>query len=516
MIYQNPVIPGFYPDPSVCRVGDDYYLAASSFEYFPGVPIFHSKDLIHWRQLGHALTRPSQLNLHQAACSSGIWAPTLRYHQGLFYLITTNRNTDVNFIVTARDPAGPWSEPIEVDRIAFDPSLFFDEDGKVYYMRRDWELGGTVQAEINPQTGELLSPFRLVGRGFVSEDQEGPHLYKRNGWYYLMAAEGGTRYGHMETIGRSRSVWGPFEPCPLNPILTHRHISSAVIRHTGHGDMVEAHDGSWWMVCLATRHHTYEDANVLGRETFLAPVTWTEDGWPMVGRNGTLSEEMEAKLLPLHPWEESPERDDFDQPELAHCWSFLRNPYDRDWSLSERKGFLRLKGSPVTLSDVDSPAFVGRRQQHHHFAACSLLDFEPVKEGEEAGLCVLARNTYHYEIAVAMKDGVKKLLVRKTVEDIQTIVYEQRMERGPVTLHILGDPKTYAFGYQLGDAPMVIAATGATKLLSNELAEIFTGVFIGLYATGNGEYSQAAADFDWFDYVPKPAGKLEMSFGWST
>ena len=502
MKYKNPVIPGFHPDPSLCRVGEDYYLVTSSFEYFPGVPIFHSKDLVHWRQIGHCLTRPSQLPLQNARCSSGIWAPTIRYHEGVFYMITTNMHTGTNFYVTATDPAGEWSDPVYVDKGAFDPSLFFDDDGKVYYTRRDWGFHGTGQAEIDIKTGKLLTPFQCIARGFCSSDQEGPHLYKINGSYYLMAAEGGTRYGHMETIARSKSPWGPFEPCPHNPILTHRHISSSPIRHTGHGELFQAHDGSWWMVCLGTRHHIYEDSSILGRETFLAPVTWTEDGWPVVNGNGTIPQEVEVAGLPEHPWPEPEEKDDFDEEKLQFCWNFLRNPYDRDWSLKERKGFLRLKGSPVTLSDLDSPAFVGRRQEHFHFTAKTYLEFEPANDGEEAGLCIMTRDTFHYEIAVKKLHGEKKIVLQKTVEDISMTAYEEPIREGAVVLQIEGSPSEYRFSYSQNGAPMKCIGKGSTKLLSGELAEIWTGNYIGLYATGNGRVSAVPADFDWFEYTP--------------
>ena len=268
--------------------------------------------------------------------------------------------------------------------------------------------------------------------------------------------------------------------------------------------MFQVHDGSWWMVCLGTRHHAYDDSNILGRETFLAPVTWTEDGWPVVNGNGTISMEFEAGSLPEHPWEEPPVRDEFDSNRLALCWNFLRNPYERDWSLTERKGFLRLKGSPVTLSDVDSPAFIGRRQEHFNFTARALLDFEPTEEGEEAGLCIMTRDTFHYEIAVTAKEGGRRIIVRRRVEDLSAVVYEQNISSGAVVLEISGNSHSYEFSYSVNGAPIQQASKGATKLLSNELAWIFTGNYIGMYATGNGRYSKAPADFDWFEYIPAP------------
>ena len=220
MKYTNPIIPGFYPDPSICRVGEDYYLVTSSFEYFPGVPIFHSRDLIHWRQIGHCLTTATQLPLAQAGSSKGIFAPTLRYHAGRFYMVTTNVSVGKHFYVSTDDPAGQWSEPIWIDQSGIDSSLFFDDDGTVYFT---WtKLNGIYQAEIAIQTGELKHEPQLIWKGTGGRYPEAPHLYKINGSYYLMIAEGGTEYGHMETIARAESPWGSFQPCPHNPILTHR------------------------------------------------------------------------------------------------------------------------------------------------------------------------------------------------------------------------------------------------------------------------------------------------------
>ena len=241
MSYRNPVLPGFHPDPSVCRVGEDYYLVTSSFEYFPGVPIFHSRDLVHWRQIGHCLTRPSQLPLERAPSSTGIYAPTIRHHDGTFYMITTNVSDGRHFYVSAQDPAGEWSEPVWVDvreQIggSIDPSLFFDDDGRVYLTCTGpgWKI---FQVEIDLASGKLLSEPRLISRGTGNRCPEGPHLYKIGGFYYLMLAEGGTEYGHLESIARGESPWGPFTPCPHNPILTHRNVDSPV-QATGHADLI--------------------------------------------------------------------------------------------------------------------------------------------------------------------------------------------------------------------------------------------------------------------------------------
>ncbi|NCC50507.1 MAG: glycoside hydrolase family 43 protein, partial [Spartobacteria bacterium] len=252
--FRNPVLPGFHPDPSVCRVGGDYYLVTSSFEYFPGVPIYHSRDLVHWRALGHCLTRPSQLPLQRAPSSAGIYAPTIRHHDGVFYMVTTNVSGGGNFFVTARDPAGPWSDPVWLDQPGIDPSLLFD-DGRVYLLTSIGGADGYIgQSELDIATGVRKTKVINIWRGTGGQYPEAPHMYKIHGRYYLMIAEGGTDWGHMETIAVSDDPWGPFVPCPHNPILTHR-STCRPIQCTGHADLIEAQDGSWWLFFLGTRPH---------------------------------------------------------------------------------------------------------------------------------------------------------------------------------------------------------------------------------------------------------------------
>src|SRR5436190_3718935 len=298
--YDNPVIEGMSPDPSVCRVGDDYYLVTSTFEYFPGVPVYHSKDLIHWRLIGHSLSRQSQLPLIRLTRNGGIWAATIRYHNGTFYVVTTNKSEGHgNFFVHTKDPAGEWSEPIELDQGGIDPSLLFDDDGKVYLT-----TGGApgcpariCQSEIDIKTGKRLSDIKPLWSGTGGSSPEGPHLYKLNGYYYLMIAEGGTEYGHGVTIARSRSPWGPFDVYDRNPILTHRNFKPIPIQGTRHADLIQVHEGSWWSVFHGFRPVT-RMAHHLGRETCLAPVTWSEDGWPTINGSGTITPRMEVKTLP--------------------------------------------------------------------------------------------------------------------------------------------------------------------------------------------------------------------------
>ena len=501
MRYRNPVISGFHPDPSVCRVGRDYYLVTSTFEYFPGVPVFHSRDLVHWRLLGHCLTRPEQLPLAACPPSGGIYAPTIRHQGGRFYMTTTNTTGGGNFLVHAEDPAGPWSDPVWIEQPGIDPSLYFAEDGAAYFQSTG-KGDGIYQSGVDPATGRLLSEPRLIWRGTGGRYPEAPHLYRIHGRYYLMIAEGGTEYGHMETIARADDPWGPFEPCRRNPILTHAgHARQrSPIQGTGHADLLEAHDGSWWLVFLAFRpaggrfHH-------LGRETFLAPVSWDADGWPVVGADGGVDLEMEADGLAPHPWQAEPVRDDFDRPDLRPCWNFLRNPYPKDWSLSARAGWLRLAGSPVTLDDQDSPAFVGRRQQHFDCRVAALLEFDPA-DGEEGGLTVLANNTHHYEIALTRQDGTRMVIVRRRIGDLCAVVGRSPAPDGPVTLAIDADRARYTFSFASPGSDFRTLAVGATRYLSTEVAGGFTGVYLGMYATGNARRCIAPADFDWFDYTP--------------
>lgn len=303
-------------------------------------------------------------------------------------MITTNVSAKGNFFVTSEKPEGPWSEPIWLDWEGIDPSLLFDEDGKVYITGtagfRNNEQPGIYQAEIDPCTGKLLSPRRFIWSGTGGAFPEGPHLYRIFGKYYLMISEGGTEYGHMVTIARSDTPYGPFESNSANPILSHRSRKSS-IQATGHADLVQLEDGSWWAVCLGIRPIGYPYHHHLGRETFLAPVHWSDDHWPVIGESGIIEETMEAGKLSVGQGELWSEIEEFNEHHLAPYWSFLRNPSDDCWSLNDRPGWLTLRGSGISLNEADSPAFVGRRQQHFSCSVSTLLEFDPHEEGEEAG-----------------------------------------------------------------------------------------------------------------------------------
>jgi xylan 1,4-beta-xylosidase len=499
--FENPVLAGFHADPSICRVGEDYYLANSSFEYIPGVPLFRSRDLVHWQPIGYALSRKSQLRLERVRASGGIYAPTLRYHDGIFYMVTTNVDGGGNFYVTAADPAGPWSEPVWLDKSGIDPSLFFDDDGTVYYTRHVGMGDGYIgQQVLDVQAGKLIGEMKEIWRGTGGQWPEGPHLYNKDGRYYLMIAEGGTSYGHRVTIARSDSPWGPFEACPRNPILTHANRPDHSIQALGHADLVETPLG-WWLVCLGIRPQTGK-FHTIGRETYLAPVTWSDDGWPVVNGDGTLELAMRAPKLPASSWSAPPSRDDFDGEVLGVDWNFVRNPHDGDWSLTERPGYLRLRGSRVTLSDKDSPALICRRQTALACRASTKLSFEPTADNEEAGLVVRGNDANHFEVGVTMHDDRRQVFARQVLggKVVEPVRYEDA-PAGDLILSIAARPLEYEFFYQTPDGSPMSLGTAKAQDLSSEKIGGFTGAFIGMYATGNGKPSTQPAEFDWFDYT---------------
>jgi len=384
--YYNPILAGFYPDPTIIRVGDDYYVATSSFAYFPGVPIFHSKDLVHWTQIGHILDRPSQLNVDSAGVSRGIFAPALSYHDGTFYMITTLIDRGGNFYVTAKNPAGPWSDPVWLSSIdGIDPSFFFDDDGKSYILNNGPPVGEALYdghraiwiQQYDFGTKTLVGPRSVIVNGGVDLTKrpiwiEAPHIFKRDGTYYLICAEGGTADQHSEVVFRSQSVMGPYVPYSANPILTQRHLDAArpfPIETTGHADFVATPNGDWWAVFLGTRNYGRDLWNT-GRETFLLPVTWV-DGWPTiltgqatvpyVHARPNLSRQAAAAVP--HSGNFSV-RDEFDAPALAPYWEMLRTPRERWYDLTSVRGSLTLRARPESLSGRGQPSFLGRRQQH--------------------------------------------------------------------------------------------------------------------------------------------------------
>lgn len=487
--YRNPVIPGFYPDPSICRVDSDYYLVNSSFEFFPGVPLFHSRDLVNWQQIGNVLTRRSQLELEGCYPSGGIYAPTIRYNDGVFYMITTNVTNRGNFLVYTRDLSKGWSEPVWLEQGGIDPSLYF-ENGKCYMVSNP--DNAIWLCEIDPMTGKTLTPSKRIWGGTGGRYPEGPHIYKKDGMYYLLISEGGTEYGHKITIARSKQIDGPYESNPANPILTHinQETQMSPIQGTGHGDLIQAHDGSWWIVCLAFRPQTGTH-HLLGRETFLAPVTWNDKGWPVVNGNGTISEEMKANTLPQHPVKHNTNYD-FNESELGPEWNYLRNPDNTSYTLSDRKGWLGIKPSEQTLDGNGSPSFVGIRQQHINFQATTCM----LVGAPKAGLTVFRGPQGHYDLYA---QGNKLCLDFR----LGTLLHHQEittLSDNKVYLRVKGTAEMYYFFYSTDGQHYQEAGKMDTRYLSTETQGGFTGTYLGLFA--EGDHDGNTAWFDFLHYIP--------------
>lgn len=493
----DPVIPGFHPDPSVCRVGEDYYLACSSFEYFPGIPIFHSRDLVRWTQIGNVLDRHSQLDLPATTVSSqGIYAPTLRYHDGLFHLIVTNVSGGGNLLVTAADPAGPWSEPLALPGVpGIDPDLAWDEDGACWCT-----VAGVGQVRLDLETGEAIGEVRRIWSGTPgAKAPEAPHLYHVGDHWYLMIAEGGTERGHGVSIARGPAPSGPFTPHPANPILSHRSTDHPV-QNTGHADLVEAPDGSWWAVLLGVRAGGGTPGwHVLGRETFLAPVTWVE-GWPVIGEP--------ASALPAPPWPSQPAavepvREDFDGPDLHPRWISLRHRPSERYTTAQRPGWLTLRagGDRETeaadgLDSMDA-TFLGRRQQHLACRVSALID----PADGRGGLAVRLDEHHHY----AVEATAETVRVIARIGPLRAVVAERPAPQGPVTLRIETRPADAGYDPRARPDTVVLGVEGRGfeelaaldgRYLSSEVAGGFTGRVIGAYA------ARGAVHVDWIDYLP--------------
>ncbi len=518
MQLKNPLLPGFYPDPSICRKGEDYYLVTSSFEYFPGIPIFHSRDLVHWQQLGHCLTRPSQLNLDGIKPSKGIYASTIRYREAddTFYVVTTLVQDppywgNVNFYVTAKDPAGEWSEPVIIKGAeSIDPTLFFDRD-KTYYLgnRRpypdQWEREDRHiwLQELDLEKGELIGPrwtLREDGAIHNAVAPEGPHLYKIGGWYYLMIAEGGTDHNHSVTVFRSRSVSGPYEVNPRNPVMTHRNLRRDYpINSTGHADLIQLHNGEWWAVLLASRPDGGDYRN-LGRETFAVPVTW-EDEWPVFSPDtGHVEFTYPAPHLPAHPWPEEPACDAFDGSTLGLRWCLLRTPRRQVYSLTEHPGHLRLFLHGSQLNELENCAFVGRRQQHMNFSARTVMAFDPAR-GEACGMAMLLNNRFHLTMVLEKDEGGRFVSLWQCRDGQYELLARQACTANRLWMKITARQQDYSFWFaQQYEQWLPLAAHVNGTLLSKEVGGGFTGALVGLYGTSHHQDTQNYADFDWFEY----------------
>lgn len=514
--YRNPILPGFHPDPSIVRVGDDYYLANSTFQWFPGIKLSRSRDLIHWQTVGYALDRLEQLNLRSTDDSMGLWAPTLRFFDGTFYLVVTlvqqfrageaTRMSQQNLLFTTADISGPWSDPVYLHDLGIDPDIFRDIDGRLYIVSQDTKTGGGPRPErisiqeYDPAVRRLVGEPVPIWDGTELGITEGPHLYHRHGWYYLITAEGGTGYGHAVSLCRSRNLAGPYELAPGNPILTMSGRAGETAK-SGHADLVETQNGEWWMVCLGSRPNSGRRC-VLGRETFLLPVRWTDDGWLVVNEGRGLEMELPVPDLPECVLPEA-ETGNFAGPDwqVVRAWSpeHVRVSKDR----------LLLRARPEPLEDISAVNVVGTRIQRRRFSASVTVSFQPKIESESAGLVCYYDRHHHIGLFLTGNDG-RSLEVRvANGAPAKTVARIPWPDERDVELRVQSDEESrLQFSARpAGDGEFAeIGACQDGSTLSDEAAGVvfpwasFTGAFVCLHASGNGYRSDCWAEFSNFAY----------------
>ncbi len=542
MFIRNPILRGFNPDPSIVRVGEDYYIATSTFEWYPGVQIHHSRDLVHWRLLTRPLRRASQLNMLGDPDSCGVWAPCLSYDGGVFYLVYTDvkrygRTTQSgaggaslrdfhNYVVTSRDIEGDWSDPVYLNSSGFDPSLFHDDDGRKYLLNMIWDyrpgrnrFAGIALQEYSPEKRGLTGPCHTIFQGTPIGFTEGPHLYRRNGYYYLITAEGGTGWGHAVTMARSRSLMGPYELHPDIHILTSRHRPDVELQRAGHADLVETQTGEVYLVHLCGRPLPNRGRCTLGRETAIQRMVWCEDGWLRTADGvGLPHAEVEAPDLPPHKFTDAPAREDFNETRLPLPFQWLRSPWPEElFSLTERPGYLRLYGRE-SIGSLFRQALVARRQQSHCCSASAAVDFEPQTFAQTAGLvCYYNGLKYHYlyishdeslgrhiRIMSCLPDAVQPDVFSTPVPIPKGVRVELRVE-------IDYERLLFAFRTGGGDWQWLPGPLDAS-ILSDEAGPqgnpSFTGAFLGMCCQDLSG-SRCCADFDYFcyqgrDYVADP------------
>jgi len=529
---RNPILPGFNPDPSVVRVGDDYYIATSTFEWYPGVQIHHSRDLIHWRLLTRPLRRETQLNMLGDPDSCGIWAPCLSYSDGLFWLLYTDvkrygrtshggvsgagwRDTH-NYLVTSPRIDGDWPDPVYLNSSGFDPSLFHDDDGRKYLVNMLLDhrpghnrFGGIALQEYSPAERKLAGPIHNIFKGTSIGYTEGPHLYKRNGYYYLLTAEGGTGWGHAVTMARSRELTGPYELHPDTYILTARHRPDIELQRAGHADLVETQNGETYMVHLCGRPLPNLGRCTLGRETAIQPMVWSQDDWLRTSDGAGLPyTEVAAPELTQYSFPTSPERKDFDGPTLPLDFQWLRSPWPEElFSLTARPGFLRLYGRE-TLGSHFRQSLVARRQQAHCYHAETAMEFEPNHYQQMAGLiCYYNSSKFHYLCVSHHEDLGKYVQVCSCVPDLPQPDLFGVPVAIPVgeTIHLRVevDFERLYFAYRVGDREWTRLGPFDASILSDEAAAPgtpnFTGAFVGVCCQDLGGTGRHA-DFDYFEY----------------
>ena len=532
-VFKNPILAGGYPDPSICKVGDTFYLVNSSFEYFPGLPIHKSTDLINWELIGHGLHRESQasstVNLVDVQSNGGIHAPTIRYNKGVYYIISTNvyydaenNKTDmVNFIITANNPAGPWSDPIHIEGApGIDPDLFFDDNGRVWYVGNQAPENPSFDGEGEIWLQELdLNEYSLTGerhllwRGACGGVwAEGPHMYKKDGKYYLIIAEGGTSFNHAVMVAMSEKIEGPYISNPRNPILTSRHLSyDNWVNSTGHGDIVELDDGRYYMVILGIRNEINRGSN-MGRETFIAPLSWerepfewkeNKDLWPVVSPiSGKVEKENEVIFTNSTQINSYNFRDDFNSKTLGLKWNFRRLPLENIYSLDKREGFLRIFSNQNIIKERHRAALMGFKQNQTNFEYFTSMNFNPENNKSEAGISIFQKDDNYLNFTVVKKDGNFFIKVNAYNNNKLILKDEQLIPdyKGKIKLKISSEEGEYklfystrGFRYRLFDK------------LKNDilLSKGYTGAHIGLYITSNGEDSNDYVDFDYVDYSVK-------------
>ena len=535
----NPVISGAHPDPSICRAGDDYYIVNSSFEYFPGLPIHHSKDLVNWELIGHGLHREDQcngdMNLVDVQSDGGIHAPTIRYHKGTFYIITTNVYNSGdgkpglmrNFVITAKDPSGPWSEPHIIEGApGIDPDIFFDTDGKVYFTGThspgDMNANGIGEIwiqELDIKKWKLIGDRKTVWDGVFGCCTEGPHIYKEHGLYYLLVAEGGTGKNHAVMMAASKDIFGPYEENQRNPVLTTRHVTNDYfVNSTGHADMIQLPDGRWYMVSLGKRNDLDGDAN-MGRETYLIPMKWepTIVKWQQVSKTkwepvrylfpvaAPLSGKVE-RFFPL-PFAEKPQYisnsyvDDFTSKNLNLKWTFIRVPQNKTYSLNVNPGYLRLYPKPNTIENRKNFSLIGFRQKESDFDYEVKMNYKPSDESVESGI-IHYQKERNFLTSTIYKAGKKIFLEQRLKEKDKKLVSLKKVSlkkyNGSIIFKTISRKDEYTFYYSLDDGEnfTYLSSLDALKLLDRN----YTGALLGMFATSNGKKTKDYADFDWVRY----------------
>lgn len=515
--FYSPILQGCYPDPSITKKGDDYYLVCSSFAFFPGVPIFHSKDLVNWTQIGHVLDRTSQLKVESAGMSMGIYAPDILYnpHNDTFYMITTQIAGGFgNMVVKTDDPLKGWSDPFKLQFEGIDPALFFDDDGKAYVVHNDAPDEGKALYEghrvIKIWDYDLEKDQVVAGSDRIIVDGgvdikakpiwiEAPHIYKKNDKYYLMCAEGGTADQHSEVIFISNHPKGPYVPAPENPILTQRHLPDNrpdKVAWAGHADLVEGPNGDYYGVFLAIRPNEKDRVNI-GRETFMLPVDWSGD-FPV----------FQGGLEPLQPTLKMPPgvknqtgqkgffpngnfifEAHFKDAQLDDRWIGLRGPREAFASLGSDG--LSITPFPTTINGVKPTSTLFYRQQHNHFTATVTMDYTPASENDFAGIVCLQKETYHYTFGVTKKGDDYYLLLQRTENGQATIVASTEIDgRATIQLQVCAEGDDYRFNYAEGNNPLKnLGGTVSGDILSTDVAGGFTGALIGLYATSASDIS---------------------------